>query len=141
MNPTSTSLYGSWKLLHFVYRWPDGRELAPLGQVRGWLHYLPAPEARMSVQVTAEARPPLDPDSDACLATLFRSGFSYTGCWRLEGSVIHHDVDIATLPVWEGTTLSRAVTLKDDTLTLATDEPNPQMPEGGYETLLIWQKA
>ncbi|MHB0776197.1 lipocalin-like domain-containing protein [Halomonas sp. WWR20] len=141
MNPTQASLAGSWQLQHFVYRWPDGREQAPLGRARGWLHYLPAPEARMSVQVAAETRPPLDPDSDACLAALFRSGFAYTGHWRLEESVVHHDVEIATLPVWEGITLSRCVTLTDDTLTLATDEPNPQLPEGGYETLLIWRRA
>ena len=32
---TPQQLIGPWRLVHFVYRWPDGRELAPLGAAQG----------------------------------------------------------------------------------------------------------
>jgi len=136
-------LAGAWRLERFVYRWPDGRELAPLGEVRGQLLYLldgDGRPARMAVQVAAGRRPPLDPASEASLAAHFQSGFAYGGRWVLEGDAVHHHVDIASLPFWEGTRLTREVTLRAGRLVLSTDEPSPQQPEGGYTTLLEWTR-
>lgn len=139
---TPQALEGLWTLARFVYRWPDGRELAPLGAVRGQLIYLTADghPHRMAVQVVASQRPPLDPADEASLATHFRSGFAYAGRWELDGSVMHHDVDIASLDFWQGTRLTREVHLEGDRLRLSTDEPSPQLPEGGYRTVLEWQR-
>ncbi|KXS37834.1 MAG: hypothetical protein AWU55_1932 [Halomonadaceae bacterium T82-2] len=137
-------LAGAWRLERFVYRWPDGRELAPLGEVRGQLLYLldgDARPARMAVQVAADRRPPFDPASEAGLAAHFQSGFAYGGCWTLDDDAVHHDVDIASLPFWEGARLTRQVVLEDGRLVLSTDEPSPQRPEGGYTTLLEWTRS
>jgi hypothetical protein len=140
---TPRTLCGHWALVRFVYRWPDGRELAPLGEARGQLLYLLDGDkpGRMAVQVVAVQRPSLDPQSEASLAAHFRSGFAYAGCWSLEEDRLHHDVDIASLAFWEGSRLTRRVACVDDRLALTTDEPSPQLPEGGYETLLEWRRT
>ncbi|WP_227367522.1 lipocalin-like domain-containing protein [Halomonas sp. M20] len=139
---TTEALNGSWALVHFVYRWPDGRELAPLGQASGQLLYLLEDDApgRMAVQVVASERPSLDPDSEASLAAHFRSGFAYGGRWSLHKGMVHHQVEIASIPSWEGSQLARRIQLVDDRLILSTDEPSPQLPQGGYETVLEWQR-
>ncbi|MDW5376461.1 lipocalin-like domain-containing protein [Halomonas sp. HP20-15] len=139
--PTPHDLAGHWRLVRFVYRWPDGRELAPLGDAAGQLCYLlddDAAPGRMAVQVVARDRPPFDMTSEASLAAHFRSGFAYGGQWTLEGDQVHHDVDLASLVFWEDTRLTRTVRLQDDRLTLTTDQPSPQLPEGGYVTILEW---
>nr|WP_297459541.1 lipocalin-like domain-containing protein [uncultured Halomonas sp.] len=139
----SHDLLGHWRLMHFVYRWPDGRELAPLGAAQGQLIYLANAAGqpdRMAVQVVADERPPLDPASEASLAAHFRSGFAYGGRWSLAGRTVRHDVDIASLVFWQGARLSRDVDLDGERLILSTDEPSPQLPEGGYRTLLEWAR-
>ena len=137
---TPEALSGLWRLARFVYRWPDGKEVAPLGEAAGQLIYLLDRErpGRMSVQIVATERPTLDLRSEASQAQHFRSGFAYAGSWSLEDGRVHHDVDIASLAFWEGQRLTRDVTLKSDRLILSTDEPSPQLPEGGYLTLLEW---
>nr|WP_298379079.1 lipocalin-like domain-containing protein [uncultured Halomonas sp.] len=139
---TTEALSGPWSLVRFVYRWPDGRELAPLGQAKGQLLYLLEDGApgRMAVQVVAGERPSLDPGSDASLAAHFRSGFAYGGRWSLREGMVQHDVEIASIPDWEGSQLARETRLVDDRLMLSTNEPSPQLPEGGYETVLEWQR-
>lgn len=141
--PTPEALAGVWRLQRFVYHWPDGRERAPLGDVDGQLLYLLDADgrpSRMAVQVAARQRPPLDPGSDASLAAHFQSSFAYGGNWSLSGNAVHHDVEIASLMFWEGTRLTREVTLEEDRLVLSTDEPSPQLPEGGYTTILEWTR-
>ncbi|MBZ9567613.1 MULTISPECIES: lipocalin-like domain-containing protein [Modicisalibacter] len=147
MSPEKTvsvaELAGAWRLARFVHRWADGRELAPLGEARGRLLYLvdaAGRPARMAVQVAAGRRPPLDPTSEASLAAHFQSGFAYGGHWALEGEAVHHDVDIASLPFWEGTRLTRDVSFDTGRLRLTTEEPSPQLPGGGYTTLLEWTR-
>ncbi|MGC3871848.1 lipocalin-like domain-containing protein [Halomonas sp. GXIMD04776] len=142
MTITVQALSGHWSLVSFVYRWPDGRELAPLGHARGQLLYLleDGLPGRMAVQVVANERPPFDPDGDASLAAHFRSGFAYGGGWSLQKDVVHHEVEIASLPLWEGSRLSRQVRFVGDRLVLSTDEPNPQLPQKGYETVLEWYR-
>ncbi|HET8789926.1 MAG TPA: lipocalin-like domain-containing protein [Modicisalibacter sp.] len=138
---TSRDLSGQWALACFVYRWPDGRELAPFGAAQGQLIYLTAGDdrpGRMAVQIVASERPPLDPTSETSLAAHFRSGFAYGGRWSLENETVHHDVDIASLVFWQGARLSREVSLENGRLQLSTDEPSPQLPEGGYRTILEW---
>ncbi len=139
---TTEALQGPWSLVRFIYRWPDGRELAPLGQARGQLLYLLDDDGagRMAVQVVAGERPVLDPESDANLAVHFRSGFAYGGRWSLHRDRVQHDVEIASIPGWEGSRLDRQVQVDDDRLVLTTNEPNPQLPQGGYETVLEWQR-
>ena len=141
--PAPRDLAGSWQLVRIVYRWPDGRERAPLGDAAGQLCYLLDAEGesgRMAVQIVARDRPPFDMASEASLAAHFRSGFAYAGRWALEEDQVHHDVDLASLACWEGVRLSRTVRLQDDRLTLTTDQPSPQRPEGGYVTLLEWRR-
>lgn len=140
---TAEDLSGHWTLGCFVYRWPDGRELAPLGAAQGQLIYLTASAGqpgRMAVQVVAGERPPLDPSDETSLAAHFRSGFAYGGRWSLENQTVHHDVDIASLVFWQGARLSRGVSLENGRLRLSTDEPSPQLPEGGYTTVLEWHR-
>lgn len=142
MTLTPETISGVWKLSRFVYCWPDGRELAPLGDAVGQLVYLLERECpgRMAVQVAAVDRPPIDPASDASLAIHFRSSFAYAGQWSLEEEWVHHDVDIASLKFWENTRLTRSVRLASGRLVLTTEEPSPQMPEGGYTTVLEWTR-
>lgn len=140
---TPRDLSGYWTLINFVYRWPDGRELAPFGAAQGQLIYLTASDGlpgRMAVQVVASERPPLDPKNETSLAAHFRSGFAYGGRWSLENATVHHDVDIASLAFWQGARLSREVSLENGCLRLSTDEPSPQIPEGGYTTVLEWTR-
>ncbi|SHF82603.1 Lipocalin-like domain-containing protein [Modicisalibacter ilicicola DSM 19980] len=143
MNLTPQFLSGHWSLASFIYRWPDGRELAPLGEARGQLLYLLDGDSpgRMAVQVVASQRPPLDPNSEASLAAHFCSGFAYGGRWSLEGDTVHHDIEVASLVFWEGTRLSRELRFENDRIILSTHEPSPQLPEGGYETRLEWQRS
>lgn len=140
---TPQALSGPWSLVCFVYRWPDGHELAPLGQARGQLLYLLEDDApgRMAVQVVAGERPLLVPGSDASLAAHFRSGFAYGGRWSLHRGMVHHEVEIASIPGWEGSRLARQTRLVDDRLMLSADEPSPQLPQGGYETILEWRRS
>ena len=141
--PTPHDLAGHWRLERFVYRWPDGRELAPLGEAAGQLCYLldeQAAPGRVAVQIVSRNRPPFDMASQASLAAHFMSGFAYGGQWTLEADQVHHDVDLASLAFWEGTRLTRRVQLQDDRLTLTSDQPSPQLPQGGYLTILEWRR-
>jgi len=68
-----------------------------------------------------------------------KKSLAYSGNWRIEGEDVCHDVDIATIPEWIGTTLVRTMVWQGDNLLLKTD---PQKgPDGNsYQNLLLWEK-
>ncbi|HBJ27509.1 MAG: hypothetical protein CL809_12190 [Cobetia sp.] len=145
MRESSLSLHpdliGAWRLERFWYAWPDGRELEPLGECKGQLHYMA--NGYMSVQLVSCERQPLGmAPTDDQLVAAFREGFAYCGRWQWDSEreeVCHH-LSLATIADWDEVTLMRRVTLEGDRLLLGTDAPNPQLPEGGFLTWLEWHR-
>jgi hypothetical protein len=94
------SIIGTWRLVSFDAedqttgeRWPTFGK-SPRGRL------MLMPDGYMMVMLTAEGRQPANTDTDRAKA--FKSMFTYSGRYRLEGESFVTDVDVASLVEWTG---------------------------------------
>jgi Lipocalin-like domain len=111
---------GVWKLKSFQTVFQDGS--APRnpfgGSPLGYTIF--TAQGRMMVVVEAEGRKPAA-STDEERAALYRTSFSYTGAYRIEGDRWTTKVDAASNPAWTGTEQVRVVKLSGDTLETGTN--------------------
>lgn len=113
MNPSD--IHGTWALLEFVLERPNGQHDQWGNQVRGYLFY--SPTGHMSVSINRA--PSLNPDANPGQAELnFDAGLFYAGTYKLDGSIIVHQVEIASDLRRVGKEMIRIASLDGDTLTL-----------------------
>lgn len=66
--------------------------------------------------------------------------YGYSGRWRIDGSIAHHAVDLATVPEWIGTTLTRTVLLLEAGR-LHLETPPARGRSGDLRDVLEWVRS
>lgn len=113
MNPSD--IHGTWELVEFVLERTNGQQDQWGNQVRGYLFY--SPTGQMSVSINRA--PSLNSDANCSVAEVnFDAGLFYAGTYKLDGSIIVHQVEIASDLRRVGKEMLRFARLDGDTLTL-----------------------
>ena len=66
--------------------------------------------------------------------------YSYSGRWRIDGRTAFHEVDLANVPEWLGTTLTRTILLLD-TARLHLETPPVAARSGALRDVLEWARG
>jgi len=125
----ASDLYGTWQLVTatrvIVATGERTNAFGPAPQ--GYLTY--GQDGRMSaIIVDTTRRKPADRAiiTDGERVALHKTMLAYAGTFSVEGSTVHHCVDISWNENYTGTNLVRHVRLEGDTLYLTTEpQPNP----------------
>ncbi len=134
----AASLLGSWQLVSIQVRNEDTGEVADLHgpNPQGCIVFTPE---RMAVLITSSGRKP--PAGEAETAALFQGLSAYTGRYRLEGTRLITDVDVAWHPAWVNTEQPRHYMLDGDRLTLTTDvQDHPARPGQKLRGSVVWTR-
>ncbi len=135
---------GTWRLVAWEVREPDGTVRYPLGtDATGQLIYTPG--GHMSVHVMRAGRPPfasgdfLDGTPEE-IAAAFHGYLAYCGTYEVreaEGTIVHHPA-CSLLPNWIGVPQTRLFELADNRLILRS----PPLPVAGSErtVVIIWER-
>jgi hypothetical protein len=121
---TKNRLVGTWRLVSYEIRGPDGQILYPFGEnpvgylmygEDGYMHaaLMKANRPRMSVEMLVLGTT----EEKAWAAVYFES---YCGRYEIKGDKVFHHVEVSLNPNWPGEVLERGMQLKDDTLVLTT---------------------
>lgn len=139
------ALVGTWDLLAFTVALPNGTALHPMGEdARGRLMY--GADGRMAAMLSEATRTPLStprleaygkaPDAEKVAA--FDSHLSYAGRFTVEGEVVVHHVEFASVPNIVGLEQRRDALLEGDTLTLRYAVTSRR---GTRHNILRWRRA
>ena len=127
-------LVGTWRLVDYRIDMADGSRIAPLGSApKGQLIY--TAEGRMAAHLMHGGTP--DPAALAFPEPL--TGGGYCGSWRVEGGLVYHDVEIATVAGRSGTALVREWSFDGEDLVLIARN-GPRVPEPSKGTLR-WRRV
>jgi len=133
-------LIGTWTLEAFeVVAGGDGTVTRPFGHSPlGRIMY--ASDGTMSAMLCAPDRGAFGARAgdatDAQWAGVAKTFVAYAGTWTRDGDQVHHDVAIALIPDWIGTTMHRTIGERNGRLTL-TVEPRTA---GGRAQRLVWAR-
>jgi hypothetical protein len=89
---------------------------------------------RRELSVDDRIRAPADERADA-----FATSFAYAGTFSVSAHEVRHDVEIATVENWVGTTLVRELRLDGETLVLRTPRMLVDGASRAFE--LTWRRA
>lgn len=133
-------LVGRWRIVEWVQRYDDGREIHPLGRSpQGFIQY---DGERMVCFLCAAARRPLGGSqwnaADAERAAAYSTCLAYSGTYDIAGDEILHYVDLSLYPNWVGTTQRRRALLQEGRL-LLTARLEDGTPEARTAEL-IWER-
>jgi lipocalin-like protein len=132
-------LYGAWKLTGFVLEDAQTKEQKALfgAQPKGALLLLPS--GRMSAIVTAEGRK--TPQTDTERSDAFRTLFSYSGRFRVDGDKFITKVDVAWNEAWVGTDQERIYKIDGDNLhIISMTQPNVNFGNKLMTAILSWER-
>jgi hypothetical protein len=132
-------LLGTWTLEAFEVVAADGTVTMPFGErPLGRISY--AADGTMSAMLCAPDRAPFGSRAgeatDAQWADAAKRFVAYAGTWTREGDQVHHEVAVALIPDWIGTTMHRTIGERDDRLTLTVEPRTP----GGRAQRLVWAR-
>lgn len=150
-------LVGVWSLLEWTIELPSGAAAAPFGsQPLGKLAYTDSGTVHVHFAQAGRTRSGIPPeqlqdarraslglqsaagaDQNPFHAFLFGSAIkfnAYVGNYRVVGSRVYHQVEIALFPDWEGTELARDVEIAGDLLTLTSLAQE-------YRDTLVWRRC
>lgn len=137
----SQALFGTWRLVSFVYEFQDGRPPVPLlgKNPNGYLILLPS--GRMAAVLEGEGRKPAKTDEER--SALLQSLIAYTGKFRIEGDKWITKVDASWNGVWNGTEQERTYRLDGDKLfVISMWQPNSTMPGNPMaHAILEWKRG
>lgn len=133
-------LIGTWTLEAFEVVDGDGTVTTPFGSDPvGRIMY--AADGTMSAMLGAPDRPAFGrragEATDAQWAGVAQRYVAYAGTWTREGDVVRHQVAVALIPDWIGTTMERVVGERDGRLTLTVEPRTP----GGRAQRLVWARV
>lgn len=134
---------GSWKLSSFIYKAEDGSSFYPYGkEANGIIIYDKA--GYMSAIITRTDRPDIStqdfgllPDKEKL--ALAKGFMTYTGKYEILSDRILHNIEIAYIPNWVGTSFERFPSLEDGKLILAT--PPVLLRGKTFTGYLVWERA
>lgn len=141
IDPASTALAGSWRLLSYDVEVKNtGETFPPMGdRPTGYVMF--APEGRVWFVLTGEGREVGETDQEK--ARLLETVIAYTGRWRIEDDTWITAVDVAWNPAWVGTEQRRQFKLDGDRLQVLT--PWRVMPnwaeKGETRSIITFERA
>jgi hypothetical protein len=116
-------------------------ELARWGRIRGNGPLMPfGPEARGRLIYDASGIMSAHLERSSTRLPDATQVYSYSGRWRIEGRTAFHEVDLANIPEWIGTTLTRTVLLLDTTR-LKLETPPVAARSGALRDVLEWVRG
>lgn len=132
-------LIGTWTLEAFEVVAGDGTVTTPFGEHPiGRIMY--GADGSMSAMLCAADRAPFGARAgeatDAQWADAARRFVAYAGTWTRDGDQVHHDVAVALIPDWVGTTMHRTIGDRNGRLTLTVEPRSP----GGRSQRLVWAR-
>jgi hypothetical protein len=107
-------IVGTWKLVSFDTEFQTSGERKALYGKNPNGYFIFTPEGRAMALITGEGRKAADTDEGR--AGLFRTMFSYTGLYRLEGDKFITKVDVSWNEAWTGTEQVRFYKLEGNNL-------------------------
>lgn len=134
---------GSWKLLSFIYKAEDGSIFYPYGkEAAGIIIYDKG--GYMSAVITRTDRPLLSAEDfgllpDAEKLALAKGFMTYTGKYEILSDRILHNIEVAYIPNWVGTSFVRFPSFEDGNLVLAT--PPVTLRGKSFTGYLTWEKT
>jgi hypothetical protein len=127
----SADIHGTWELLEFLLERSSGQRDIWGTKVRGYLFY--ASTGHMSVSINRDPSPNLADGVNQAQAN-FDAGLFYAGTYKLDGSIIVHQVTVASDLRRVGKEMLRFASLDGDTLTLKS-------PKEDFGTaVLTWRR-
>ena len=139
-------LLGSWRLLSAVQHFEDCSRVAEFGaSATGYLSYTAGGTVSAVLgsadRPTVAASDPLDA-TDAEYASSARRFVAYAGTFRLDETTgeVHHEIEIALFPNWQGKSQLRLLELSGDTLSI---EASPRTDSEGrtFHSQLRWRRV
>jgi hypothetical protein len=117
----SPSLAGTWELVDFVSRDPEGAVTRPFGRAIGRLMY--DAHGHMAGQIMQPDRPVVARDDDGAARAAYDGYIAYYGSYVVddEGAVVTHQVNASLNPAIVGTGQVRRMRLDADRLILEAD--------------------
>jgi hypothetical protein len=131
-------LHGTWELLDFISRDPDGTETAPFGQAIGRLMY--DAHGHMAGQIMQPGRPAVGRGDDAAARAAFEGYIAYYGTYVVDadGARVRHRVTGSLNPAIVGTEQVRRMRLEGDRLMLEADF---RTSRGTVVQTLTWRRV
>jgi hypothetical protein len=140
----SEQLTGTWRLVSWGIRYPDGTVTRPFGRrPQGLLLYTPDGGMSASIAASGRKRPAVTNPREAPAAEkarLFDSFFAYAGRYSIRGSTVRHRVTIAGNPAMAGTLQVREARLGKGRLELSAVEKT-RGRGGERRHVLVWARG
>jgi hypothetical protein len=133
-------LVGSWRLVSFELRAPDGDVTHPFGKdATGYLFYNEQGFMSAAFMGAKRARPDSDDLAEAAKGVNFDAFNAYCGPYEVKADRVIHHVEVASLPQFTGTDQERLFSVEGDRLVLETVplQIAAQTPVG----VLIWERV
>ncbi|HEX5259117.1 MAG TPA: lipocalin-like domain-containing protein [Sphingomicrobium sp.] len=137
------NITGTWRLVSASSRGPhEERDDAPYGTSPSGLLIYTA-DGHVTAIVSSSGRPPLSVNDRITApveerASAFATSFAYAGRYKFLCDRVVHDVEVATVPNWVGTQMTRKVRIVGNRLILST----PPIAKGGTVSSfdLVWER-
>ena len=133
-------LVGTWRLVSFELRSPDGTVSYPFGKdATGYLFYNDQGYMSAAFMGADRARPDSDDLAEVAKGVNFDAFNAYCGPYEVKDDRVVHHVEVASLPQFTGTDQERLFRVDGDQLVLETVplQISSEAPVG----LLVWQRA
>ena len=133
-------LVGTWRLVSFELRSPDGTVSYPFGEdATGYLFYNDQGYMSAAFMGADRARPDSDDLAEVAKGVNFDAFNAYCGPYEVKDDRVVHHVEVASLPQFTGTDQERVFRVDGDQLVLETVplQISSEAPVG----LLVWQRA
>ncbi len=134
------ALLGSWKLVSFELRLPNGGVAYPFGpDPRGYVFYNAQGFMSAAFMGSDRVKPQSSDLADTSKTVNYDQFNAYCGRFEVNGNRVVHHVEVASLPQWTGIDQERIFTIDGTRLSLETPPLtiNAQAPTA----VLIWERA
>jgi hypothetical protein len=140
---TKEQFVGSWKLVSWENRLPDGGVRHPFGaDARGYLFYLE--NGRMATEIMTAGRPPQSSEDLFAGTTdenaqMMRTFLAYCGRYEVRDDTVIHHIEVGSFPNWVGKGHVRSAWFEGrDRLILSLPMPIGGVDQTAYFT---WQRV
>lgn len=134
------ALIGSWRLISFELRLPNGGLSYPFGRdARGYVFYNAQGFMSAAFMGAERAKPQSADLADTSKTVNFDQFNAYCGRFEVKGDRVTHHVEVASLPQWCGLDQERIFKIDGDRLILET--PPLAIASQAPTAYLIWERV
>ena len=138
--PGGGDLCGSWRLVSFELRNPNGELSYPFGRdATGYLFYNADGFMSAAFMGSNRAQPKSSDLADTAKGVNFDAFNAYCGRFEVRGERVIHHVEVSSLPQWTGRDQERIFKLDGDRLILET--PPLEVASQTATAYLIWERV